>query len=161
MAACTLLMEDSEPTSIPFCKVNMTPTPPSAHSSKSGQSPDAQFRVIRKRNRIPLSCGPCRQRKLKCDRTTPCQNCVKRADTNSCVYATPVGRKRATQAQSQTAFNSPDDMQNRIDRLEGLVLSLMTNGGQSAGQSLPSSPLDPRVPAVLSTLKEMLKRHRC
>lgn len=28
---------------------------------------------------------------------------------------------------------SPDDMQNRIDRLEGLVLSLMTNGAQSAG----------------------------
>jgi hypothetical protein len=28
---------------------------------------------------------------------------------------------------------SPDDMQNRIDRLEGLVLSLMTNGSQSAG----------------------------
>lgn len=28
---------------------------------------------------------------------------------------------------------TPDDMQNRIDRLEGLVLSLMTNGSQSAG----------------------------
>ena len=29
--------------------------------------------------------------------------------------------------------SSPDDMQIRIDRLEGLVLSLMTNGAQSAG----------------------------
>jgi len=28
---------------------------------------------------------------------------------------------------------TPDDMQNRIDRLEGLVLSLMNNGAQSAG----------------------------
>jgi hypothetical protein len=29
--------------------------------------------------------------------------------------------------------NSPDEMQNRIDRLESLVLSLMTNGPQSSG----------------------------
>lgn len=28
---------------------------------------------------------------------------------------------------------TPDDMQNRIDRLEGLILSMMTNGAQSAG----------------------------
>lgn len=32
-----------------------------------------------------------------------------------------------------SSSNSPDDMQNRIDRLESLVLSLMTNGSQSAG----------------------------
>lgn len=47
-------------------------------------------------------------------------------------------------------MTSPDDMQNRIDRLEGLVLSLMTNGSQSAGpaaaaaaiasMNLPSNP---------------------
>jgi hypothetical protein len=42
-----------------------------------------------------------------------------------------VTRKKISAAQS--ASNSPDDMQNRIDRLEGLVLSLMTNGSQSAG----------------------------
>lgn len=41
----------------------MTPTPPTTNSS-TGASPDnGQFRVVRKRNRIPLSCGPCRHRK--------------------------------------------------------------------------------------------------
>lgn len=39
-------------------------------------------------------------------------------------------RKKTQTSQGPT---SPDDMQNRIDRLEGLVLSLMTNGAQSAG----------------------------
>ncbi|KAI4648555.1 uncharacterized protein J4E78_008618 [Alternaria triticimaculans] len=34
---------------------------------------------------------------------------------------------------STGSATTPDDMQNRIDRLEGLVLSLMTNGAQSAG----------------------------
>ncbi|KAF6808140.1 fungal specific transcription factor domain-containing protein [Colletotrichum sojae] len=104
----------------------MTPTPPSTTpSSGSGRSPEEQFRVVRKRNRVPLSCYPCRTRK-KCDRSHPCSNCVKRegADTASCSYATPSTRKKN---QSQGA-SSPDDMQNRIDRLEGLVLSLMHGG---------------------------------
>ncbi|GAB7357265.1 hypothetical protein MBLNU459_g8238t1 [Dothideomycetes sp. NU459] len=109
----------------------MTPTPPSTNSS-SGASPDnAQFRVVRKRNRIPLSCGPCRHRKLKCNRGHPCDNCTKRGDTSSCAYAAPTGRKKTGSA--SVSSGTPDDMQNRIDRLENLVLSLMTNGSQTAG----------------------------
>ncbi|KAL2122630.1 hypothetical protein VTJ04DRAFT_3085 [Mycothermus thermophilus] len=43
----------------------MTPTPPSTTgSSNASRSPEPQFRVVRKRNRIPLSCYPCRTRKL-------------------------------------------------------------------------------------------------
>ncbi|EAW20173.1 putative C6 transcription factor [Aspergillus fischeri NRRL 181] len=109
----------------------MSPTPPSTSSSIGAVSPDGQFRVIRKRNRVPLSCGPCRHRKLKCNRAHPCENCVKRGDASSCTYAqASARRKNATQ---NSASSSPDDMQNRIDRLESLVLSLMTNGSQSAG----------------------------
>ncbi|KAH7136583.1 fungal-specific transcription factor domain-containing protein [Dactylonectria macrodidyma] len=104
----------------------MTPTPPSTNSSQGGRSPEEQFRVVRKRNRVPLSCHPCRTRKLKCDRSHPCSNCTKREGmgTTSCSYATPVARKK-NQSQGDS---SPDDMQNRIDRLEGLVLSLMHGG---------------------------------
>lgn len=103
----------------------MTPTHPSNTPSSGGRS-DEQLRVVRRRNRVPLSCYPCRSRKLKCDRSHPCSNCVKRegVDTLSCSYATPANRKRN---QNQQA-HSPDDMQNRIDRLEGLVLSLMHGG---------------------------------
>ncbi|CEJ57780.1 hypothetical protein PMG11_06461 [Penicillium brasilianum] len=108
----------------------MTPTPPSTTSSSAGtHSPE--FRVIRKRNRVPLSCAPCRHRKLKCNRSHPCENCVKRGDAASCNYAQASTRKKSSP--QQTSPTSPDDMQNRIDRLEGLVLSLMTNGNQSAG----------------------------
>ncbi|KAF1948933.1 hypothetical protein CC80DRAFT_283036 [Byssothecium circinans] len=116
----------------------MTPTPPS--STNSGQSPqDAQFRVVRKRNRVPLSCGPCRHRKLKCNRGHPCDNCTKRGDSPSCTYATPGNRKKS--GASTSPATSPDDMQNRIDRLEGLVLSLMTNGAQSAGPAAAQQAL--------------------
>lgn len=104
----------------------MTPTPPSTNSSQGGRSPEEQFRVVRKRNRVPLSCYPCRSRKLKCDRNHPCSNCTKRdgLGASSCSYAAPVARKK-NQSQGDS---SPDDMQNRIDRLEGLVLSLMHGG---------------------------------
>ncbi|KAB8356457.1 hypothetical protein FH972_024040 [Carpinus fangiana] len=84
-----------------------------------------------RRNRVPLSCGPCRHRKLKCNRAHPCDNCTRRGDLQSCTYATPGNRKRNS---SSGGSSSPDEMQNRIDRLENLVLSLMTNGGPpSAG----------------------------
>ncbi|KAK9797567.1 putative Fungal-specific transcription factor domain-containing protein [Seiridium cardinale] len=105
----------------------MTPTPPSAATSSSGHSPEEQFRVVRRRNRVPLSCLPCRTRKLKCNRASPsCDNCTKRGDTQSCVYANPSTRRKNTNAGAANA--TPDDMQNRIDRLEGLVLSLMHGG---------------------------------
>ncbi|PWY89284.1 hypothetical protein BO70DRAFT_164721 [Aspergillus heteromorphus CBS 117.55] len=118
----------------------MSPTPPSTTSSSAGAfSPEGQFRVIRKRNRVPLSCGPCRHRKLKCNRSHPCENCVKRGDAASCSYAQVNVRKKNTP--QQTASSSPDDMQNRIDRLESLVLSLMTNGSQAAGPAAAMAAL--------------------
>ncbi|OAF59293.1 hypothetical protein VC83_04350 [Pseudogymnoascus destructans] len=105
----------------------MSPAPPSTGSS-TGNSPDTQYRVVRKRNRVPLSCAPCRHKKLKCSRSIPCENCIRRGDAAGCAYAAPGPRRKAAPLGS-----SPDDMQNRIDRLEGLVLSLMTNGSTAPG----------------------------
>ena len=69
----------------------------------------------------------------------PCENCVKRGDAASCSYASPGGRRKATSRSSSST--TPDDMQNRIDRLEGLVLSLMTNGNEAAGPSAANRTL--------------------
>lgn len=57
----------------------------------------------------------------------------------SCSYAAPGSRKKHSGTSSSS--NSPGDMQTRIDRLEGLVLSLMTNGAQSAGPAAASRSL--------------------
>ncbi|KAL9111375.1 MAG: hypothetical protein Q9227_004252 [Pyrenula ochraceoflavens] len=127
----------------------MSPTPPSTTSSSAGgpHSPETnQFRVVRKRNRVPLSCAPCRHRKLKCNRSNPCENCVKRGDAASCTYAAPTARKKNSQSQGNPT--SPDDMQNRIDRLEGLVLSLMTNGQQTPGPTAANNLLAGSMSAV-------------
>ncbi|KAK5948287.1 hypothetical protein OHC33_010721 [Knufia fluminis] len=104
-----------------------------ASNSPNTTGPKADnYRVIRKRNRVPLSCGPCRHRKLKCNRQSPCDNCIKRGDSQSCSYAAPAAKRKGT-SNSAGSGGTPDDMQNRIDRLEGLVLSLMTNGNSSGG----------------------------
>ncbi|KAL9009989.1 MAG: hypothetical protein Q9173_005028 [Seirophora scorigena] len=57
----------------------------------------------------------------------------------SCSYAAPGSRKKHSGTSSSS--NSPGDMQTRIDRLEGLVLSLMTNGAQSAGPAAANRSL--------------------
>lgn len=86
------------------------------------------------RHGLPLSLTGSR---LKCNRSNPCENCIKRGDAASCNYAQANSRKKNSSQQS----NTPDDMQNRIDRLEGLVLSLMTNGSQSAGPAAAMAAL--------------------
>ncbi|ORY57546.1 uncharacterized protein BCR38DRAFT_449404 [Pseudomassariella vexata] len=131
----------------------MTPTPPSVATSSSGHSPEEQFRVVRRRNRVPLSCYPCRTRKLKCNRGSPsCENCVKRGDTEACVYATPSSRRKN---QSSAGLNtSPDDMQNRIDRLEGLVLTLMHGGANidpSSAATAATASAEPVAPSTTNS----------
>ncbi|KAF2152967.1 hypothetical protein K461DRAFT_277731 [Myriangium duriaei CBS 260.36] len=125
------------------------PTPPSTNSS-NGASPDhGQFRVVRKRNRIPLSCAPCRHRKLKCNRQHPCDNCTKRGDVASCAYAAPSARKKSGQTSGPNG--TPDDMQNRIDRLENLVLSLMTSGQGSTTASAQAAINNARNNSITDT----------
>lgn len=43
-------------------------------------------RVIQRRRRPPLSCTECRRRKLKCDRSLPCGQCVRSKTADSCVF---------------------------------------------------------------------------
>lgn len=52
----------------------------------------------RRRRRPALACEKCRRRKIKCDRNTPCDQCI-RSKSETCVYLpddspVPTGRKR-------------------------------------------------------------------
>lgn len=40
-----------------------------------------------KRTRVLLSCAPCRNSKLKCDRATPCGQCLRKGKPDGCLYA--------------------------------------------------------------------------
>ncbi|KAH7074655.1 hypothetical protein BKA63DRAFT_414367 [Paraphoma chrysanthemicola] len=43
-----------------------------------------------RRQRAILSCNDCRRRKLKCDRLSPCNRCIKGGITDSCAYGVDV-----------------------------------------------------------------------
>ncbi|KAH8683132.1 hypothetical protein BGZ60DRAFT_212877 [Tricladium varicosporioides] len=74
---------------------------------------------IRHREKVQLSCTLCRAKKLKCDRNQPCRSCAGRGLGHSCTYVH--GR-----LEGQRALQRPsNNIQNKINQLEGLVVSLM------------------------------------
>ncbi|KAL3440554.1 hypothetical protein BJX65DRAFT_316418 [Aspergillus insuetus] len=91
----------------------------------------------RRRDKIQLSCDPCRHRKLRCDRQDPCGACSRRGLTRSCNYATT---SSFTGVQGSVAPRQSTSLHGRISELESLVVTLMK------GQSLPSpqAPKSPR-----------------
>ncbi|KAJ5579686.1 uncharacterized protein N7459_005671 [Penicillium hispanicum] len=73
----------------------------------------------KKRTRVQFSCTACRYRKLKCCRTYPCTNCKKRGEAATCTY---VGR--GPRGKAQHGRSSPTLVQDRLQHLENLVMSL-------------------------------------
>ncbi|KAL3466935.1 hypothetical protein BJX64DRAFT_301352 [Aspergillus heterothallicus] len=86
----------------------------------------------RRRDKLQLSCDPCRHRKRRCDRQHPCGPCSKRGITGACNYATPYSSTPDSQRPSD--LRQPSGLQGRISELESLVVTLMK------GQSLPTPP---------------------
>ncbi|KIX03756.1 uncharacterized protein Z518_07309 [Rhinocladiella mackenziei CBS 650.93] len=97
---------------------------------------------ISKRNRQPLSCAPCRIKKLKCDRGHPCETCIKKGDQASCTYGktAPIfNRSEAhTNAVNNHNNNGRSKAQERLRHLEQLVMQMVDN---SVGPSQPSESM--------------------
>ena len=74
-----------------------------------------------KRSRVLLSCAPCRNSKLKCDRGQPCGQCARKSAPEACVYAPKPEKKK----------RQPKGMAARLKRLEGMVRNMMD--GEEAG----------------------------
>ncbi|KAL1886940.1 hypothetical protein Cpir12675_006829 [Ceratocystis pirilliformis] len=80
-----------------------------------------------------LACVLCQHRKIKCDRNTPCSNCIKANAT--CTPSTPApARKRRRPNQ---------DLQERLARCEELLKTYYATSGSASSISTSSStPLD-------------------
>jgi hypothetical protein len=111
---------------------------------------------INKRARRPVSCVPCRSRKLKCDRQHPvCGGCQRRRDAASCKWDLPPGAVFAypgtigSTDDGGTPVRAPAsnpgskaEMQRRLQRLEEMISGLVGDGKAALGgsrQSLSSS----------------------
>ncbi|KAF2809441.1 uncharacterized protein BDZ99DRAFT_531755 [Mytilinidion resinicola] len=85
----------------------------------------------RKRPRPVVSCLRCREKKLKCDRITPCDNCVKAQCSNECTFKqfpTVKPKHDAVQANPQRpagtlplGSTSVEDLHQRVAKLEALI----------------------------------------
>jgi hypothetical protein len=94
--------------------------------------------------RQPVSCEPCRQRKIKCSRTCPpCVTCRRRGCTDICVY-----KKTRDDAPSIATTGANEELLNRISNLEALLrkytgaqIPNSAGDGQLTGPML-SPPMD-------------------
>lgn len=109
---------------------------------------------VGKRNRQPLSCIPCRLKKLKCDRGHPCETCIKKGEQSACTYGklTPSvaaprievgggsgsGSSNGTSSGSDTA-NSHGKAQERLRHLEQLVMRMVDNTASSSSPTTSSN----------------------
>ncbi|KKP01326.1 hypothetical protein THAR02_06568 [Trichoderma harzianum] len=84
-----------------------------------GTNSGSSASLVKKRTRILLSCAPCRNSKLKCDREQPCGQCAKKGRLDLCVYA-PKPEKKRPAAKGMAA---------RLKRLEGMVRGMMDDEG--------------------------------
>ncbi|KAI2003071.1 hypothetical protein LOZ51_000144 [Ophidiomyces ophidiicola] len=93
----------------------------------------------RRRDKAQLSCMLCRHRKLRCDRSQPCQNCSKRGQ--SCVYVNAANNnahgKPGPSAKQYPAYLN--GLHDRIRHLEAIVLNLV---GPRASVADSSDPQD-------------------
>lgn len=85
-----------------------------------------QHHARQKRARTQLSCTPCRTGKLKCDRASPCEPCLKRGREAACTYPPPPAKSK------------PANVKGRIRQLESLVVDLM-NQQQKQSLSTPGT----------------------
>lgn len=78
-----------------------------------------------KRARSQLSCIPCRQGKLKCNRARDpaCDQCIKRNREGQCLWVPPPSKQKPTQ-----------NVKGRIRQLENLVVDLMNQQNHKSGQ---------------------------
>ncbi|KAF8860315.1 hypothetical protein BDZ45DRAFT_317340 [Acephala macrosclerotiorum] len=88
----------------------------------SNGTPQISSAGPKKRNRSQLSCTNCRHAKLKCDRTSPCSQCVKKGRREQCVFPQPAQRRKPAVS-----------MQNRLRHLESLVKGAMEGKSLAAG----------------------------
>ncbi|OIW32898.1 hypothetical protein CONLIGDRAFT_155378 [Coniochaeta ligniaria NRRL 30616] len=93
-------------------------------------TPEEANRIIHSHRKVRYgtACWPCRQRKVKCDNKSPCENCVKREHPQLCSYkpnrASTHGTLKNGSAVSEPSHglkrqHSPDDGHTRSESVEG------------------------------------------
>ncbi|KIW14545.1 hypothetical protein PV08_07329 [Exophiala spinifera] len=110
---------------------------------------------INKRNRQPLSCAPCRSKKLKCNRGHPCETCIRKGDVESCTYGkaglVPSKPDFSSTSGANGANNNRGKAQERLRHLEQLVMQIVDKGGRPSQPRPNQSTIRSDATATVST----------
>jgi Fungal Zn(2)-Cys(6) binuclear cluster domain len=93
------------------------------------QTPQTQeSRPKKTRNRLPVSCEPCRIRRAKCDRERPhCGACSKRGEMEKCVYQVK-GAKHGAKSEDGGARIPVAETEDRLRHLESMITQVIQSG---------------------------------
>ncbi|KAI9742890.1 MAG: hypothetical protein M1818_003619 [Claussenomyces sp. TS43310] len=110
-------------------------------TGKYQQTPQASVsfaRPTQNPNQNPRSCHTCRRRKVKCDKVSPCSNCVR--SHAECVFPGP-GRAPRKPRVGKGNTERETELLKRLRRLEGVVEELSGQiESEAAGKASSSSP---------------------
>ncbi|PYH42393.1 uncharacterized protein BP01DRAFT_346935 [Aspergillus saccharolyticus JOP 1030-1] len=73
---------------------------------------------IRKRRRAVVSCFRCRDKKLRCDRVVPCENCIKADCPADCIFQSPVKRSYRL---AESVDPVPDQTRQNVGQVRGVL----------------------------------------
>ncbi|KAI1754500.1 hypothetical protein F4782DRAFT_528422 [Xylaria castorea] len=113
-------------------RMSASPQEVSSNSDQSPQDIALTSLAPTKRTRVLLSCHLCRSSKLKCNRATPCGQCIKRGKPDACAYAP-----------RQEKLRPAKSMAARLRRLEGVVRGMVELDGAVSGNSSALSDSTP------------------
>ena len=123
-----------------------TPTTTNAPESTATHSASASTSISTTPSSLPvnkaksLSCGTCRERKVRCDKNQPCSTC-QRAKV-SCIFPSAKRLPRKRQGERK---KTNEKLLQRLGRLEALVekAGLDEKEGQTAGEKKPKTKGSP------------------
>lgn len=106
-----------------------------------------QRAATERKNRKALSCDPCRRRKVKCDRSSPCNQCIRHKTVDSCQYITRASHRVASDVTAPTSrsdqspppqVNQAPSPQRTISGLEATCAS--DHSRRNEGSCSPHTP---------------------
>ncbi|KAJ5081671.1 hypothetical protein NUU61_009935 [Penicillium alfredii] len=88
--------------------------------------------------RVRLSCEACRQRKVKCDKLSPCTSCQRLGFVCVPVERARLPRGRARRS-AEKAFGSDKELADRVAKLEKLLKTVANERDSDSGHGVPPS----------------------
>ena len=96
------------------------------------------------------------QARLRCDRGQPCDTCLRRGLSLSCTYPTPNATGRS--GTNQTRASASSNVQDRVEQLESLVVSMMSKvGAGKPNDNVPVAKLEAQSILPLNSESESIE----